>query len=156
MTLAAQDQYILGVISATPAVVGGAQGCNWQGMYIRDEWGAVEYEWVDRAHETVHHDPAIGEPHPQTRMLRERRPRLNPEYNPQLPYSPRNERNEWAVVGLLGKLIVRDDGSCKPNGYCRPGANAMATASAYGYRVLKRLNRDKVLILLDGHKWMHG
>jgi hypothetical protein len=122
----AQDGYILGVVSAAPCVVGGAQGCGWQGMYQRDAWGAVLYEWVDG----------------------QQRPVLNPAYDPSQPYEPRTQRPEWAAVGMMGKLIVRDDGSCLPNGYCAPNDQGVAAACAQGYRVMKRVDSETVLICL--------
>lgn len=65
---------------------------------------------------------------------------------------PRTERSEWAAIGMMGKLRVRDDGTCSPNGFCMPNVAGIATASSQGYRVLERLDSNKVLILLDGPK----
>ncbi|ETT47620.1 hypothetical protein MHI48_18045 [Paenibacillus sp. FSL H7-0942] len=28
------------------------------------------------------------------------------------------ERPEWVAVGMMGKLLIRDDGTCRENGYC--------------------------------------
>jgi len=55
---------------------------------------------------------------------------------------------EWAAVGMLGKLAVRDDGSCVPGRYCGSNMWGMATARARGYRVLNRIGEDMVLICL--------
>ena len=55
---------------------------------------------------------------------------------------------EWAAVGMMGKLIVRDDGSCAPNGSCAVTATGIATASERGYRVLERVAPDKVRIVV--------
>ncbi|MCL2298741.1 MAG: hypothetical protein FWC27_01170 [Firmicutes bacterium] len=121
-----RDDYILGVVSSGPSVVGDAQGCGWQGMYLRDEWGALIYEWAEGQQQPV----------------------LNPAYDASLPYLPRAQRPEWAAVGMLGKLLVLDDGSCRPNGYCRPGARGIATACAHGCRVLQRRGANRVLICL--------
>ena len=121
-----RDEYLLGVISARPSVVGDAQGCGWQGMYLRDGWDALIYERVDGQQQPV----------------------LNPAYDASLPYLPRTQRPEWAAVGMAGKLLVLDDGSCQPNGYCWPNAQGIGTASAQGYRVLKRRGANQVLICL--------
>lgn len=53
------------------------------------------------------------------------------------------------TVGMLGQLVVRDDGSCKVNGYCEPGRNGIATAtySMAGYRVIKRLDESHIKII---------
>ena len=122
----AEDDYILGVVSAAPSVVGDAQGCGWQGMYLRDVRGSVIYEWADG----------------------QQQPKLNPQYDPSRSYVPRTQRPEWAAVGIVGKLIVRDDGSCHPNDYCGPNEQGIATAYARGYRVMKRLDAENVLICL--------
>ncbi|MCL2810955.1 MAG: hypothetical protein FWD25_03590 [Clostridia bacterium] len=116
-TATAADGYILGIVSSTPSVVGDSQGVGWHGMYLRDRFGKIMYE------------------------------ELNPAYDPEKTYVPRNERKEWAAIGMMGKLIVRDDGSCQPNGYCQPNAQGMATASERGYRVLQKMDGNVALIV---------
>ena len=54
----------------------------------------------------------------------------------------------WAAVGMMGRLVVRDDGSCEPNGYCGPNGQGIATDYARGYRVMKRIDAENVLICL--------
>ncbi|MFC6602912.1 peptidase G2 autoproteolytic cleavage domain-containing protein [Ectobacillus funiculus] len=44
-------------------------------------------------------------------------------------YIPRMKRPEWVAVGMLGKLLIRDDGTCKVNSYCQPNDDGIATAS---------------------------
>jgi len=41
-------------------------------------------------------------------------------YNPSQEYVKRTNRKEWVRVNLLGKVIVRDNGGCKPGEYCQP------------------------------------
>lgn len=53
----------------------------------------------------------------------------------------------WSVVALLGQVVVFDDGTCKPNGYCMPNESGIATDARMGYRVLKRLCNDQIVIL---------
>ena len=48
---------------------------------------------------------------------------------------------------MMGKLIVLDDGSCKPNGFCKVGSGGIATVSKSGYRVLERLDKDTIRII---------
>lgn len=72
---------------------------------------------------------------------------LNPDYNPALTYTSRLERPEWVAVGMLGKLVVRDDGSCIVNGYCQPNSESKATAASEGYRVMERINESLIRIL---------
>jgi hypothetical protein len=97
ITIATENSDIIGVISATASIVGDSQELTWQYKYMRDIYGRIEYDI------TVEEDGTI---------IKE--PKLNPLYDPTLEYIPRSERAEWDVVGMLGKLIVRDDGSCIP------------------------------------------
>jgi len=117
------DSYILGVISAKPTVIGDAWGLGWRDMYIRDEWGEIICD-------------------------KDETPKINPDYDPDREYIPREERPEWAAVGMMGKITVRDDGSCQVDGFCRPNDGGIATASESGYRVMKRLDENRVYILL--------
>jgi trimeric autotransporter adhesin len=41
-------------------------------------------------------------------------------YRPDVEYVPRTKRKEWVRVNLLGKVIVRDDGTCEAGQYCQP------------------------------------
>ena len=143
----AGDKNVLGAISAKPSLVGDAQGCGWQGMYMKDKWGEILYEWVE--------EPFV----PETTlkgilqewtppMIRYQRPLVNPAYDASRDYVPRTGRKEWAAVGLIGKLRVRDDGTCQQGSYCQPNADGIATTSEQGYLVLKRLDNDMVLVLL--------
>ena len=79
---------------------------------------------------------------------------LSDNYNLNQTYIPRSERPEWETVGMLGKLIVYDDGTCIENEYCTAGNAGIATdAKKYfnicvtKYRVLKRLSDNIILIL---------
>lgn len=56
--------------------------------------------------------------------------------------------NEGVSVGLVGKLWVESDGTCKVNGFAVSGANGIATdGGSTGYRVMAvEGNRVKVLV----------
>ena len=142
----ASDQYILGVVSAVPSIVGNSQSCGWQGMYLQDRWGQLIYEWADVQQEIPEPDPQTGEIQTRIETVRVQRPMLNQEYDADRTYQPRTERSEWAAVGVIGKLRVRDDGSCQPDRFCQPNADGIATASGQGYRVLDRLDEETVLV----------
>jgi Domain of unknown function (DUF3476). len=47
----------------------------------------------------------------------------------------------------MGQILVRDDGTCQANGYCNVNGLGIATASPDGYRVMKRVSPNQVLIL---------
>ncbi|OPX91399.1 MAG: hypothetical protein A4E52_00505 [Pelotomaculum sp. PtaB.Bin013] len=58
---------------------------------------------------------------------------LNPEWQNTREYIPRSKRPVWVAVGLVGQLLIRDDGTCRVNGYCKPNNEGIATASSIGY-----------------------
>lgn len=51
---------------------------------------------------------------------------------------------------MLGKLFVRDDGTCIPNYYATVGENGFATSSLEktNMRVLSRVNENIIRVLL--------
>ena len=69
--------------------------------------------------------------------------------------------DDVGTVGLLGQVIVEDDGSCKIDGFCKPSRNGIGTASdgiveynlktntiQYCYRVIERIDENHVKIIL--------
>lgn len=122
---ASEDDYIVGIVSATPSVVGDNFSDDWKGKYVRDIFGAV----VPDGKEAF---------------------RLSPDFNPEIDndYVSRLDRPEWDAVGMMGKLIAVDDGTCVVNGYCKPSDGGIATASETGYRVLRRIDYTHIKILL--------
>lgn len=121
----AEDDFIFGVVSACPSVVGDNYADDWKGKYKRDVFGEKIRDengsWI-----------------------------LNPDYDPEqdISYIPRDQRKEWAAVGMMGKLVVCDDGTCQVNGYCFPSKDGVATASDTGFRVMKRLDENHIRILV--------
>ena len=126
---------------------------TWNGMFLRDEFGRVMYERAPKIEREVVADKegrfvelketpvldAEGNP-----LYMGMRPRINPDYNPSEPYVRRSDRPEWSPVGMLGVLAVRQDGSCKVNGYCTCGEGGVAIAcgreAENAYRVIKVLS----------------
>jgi len=49
---------------------------------------------------------------------------------------------------MMGKLAVRDDGSCQPNGFCRPNGEGIAMAAEAGFSVMKRLADNRIQIVM--------
>lgn len=136
-----EDDDILGVISAVPSVVGDAQEDYWRGKYLTDVFGAPLTETVSVAEYTNERTEEMIPAHEETRYI------LNPMYDPEEKYVSRDKRPEWAKVGMLGKLVVKDDGTCEVNGYCKPSAGGIATGAESGYRVMKRIDENHVKIL---------
>lgn len=157
----ADDDYILGVVSSTPAYVGDSYGDQWQGMYLKDRWGNTVMEMQEVPESTIdipHQEELdedgniIREAYTEKVVVAEAHeellPVINPDYDPSQPYTPRDQRPEWAPVGMLGKLVVIDDGSCQVNGYCRVSQNGQAEAAQTGYRVMERIDGNHIRILL--------
>lgn len=115
-------EYILGVVSSNPSVCGDSASESWHGMYETNIFGDIIYD--------------NGEP------------KISPQYDPSKTYVPREKRPEWTAVGMLGKLVVTDDGTCEPNGCCAPSQNGIATAAETGYRVLSRIDDTHIKILM--------
>lgn len=152
------DTFILGIVSGSPSVVGDVYDDQWKGMYLTDVFGRPILEDVEVPDETVD----VPDPdHPEKtvkKVVRSahtgRRQKVNPEYDHTQKYIPRSERPEWDAVGILGKLVAVDDGTCEVNGWATVGPGGIATASSKEtrYRVMERLDRDgkhyiRILIL---------
>lgn len=119
--IAESGEDVLGVVSAMPGVIGDAKEMEWQGKFLRDEFGRFitepyhYFEWTDDQG-TVKTEPSYGDltKVPENAVRKDTdgfgnsllRPKYNPEYDPSITYIPRSQRPEWAAVGLLGKLRV--------------------------------------------------
>ena len=139
----AEDDYILGVISACPVVVGDIQSEMWKDMYLTDIYGNKLTETVEVPETIDEKTGTIIPAHTETRWI------LNPDYDPEQEYICREDRPEWDAVGLLGKLIVNDDGTAKVGGFCKVANGGIATNSEdkSGWRVLERLDDKHIKIL---------
>ena len=139
---ASPNDYILGAISTTPCVVGDVQSEIWHDMYLKDVFGEKLIETVE-VEETIDEDGIVTPAHTEKRWV------LNPEYDPDKKYISRDQRPEWATVGLMGKLVVIDDGTCVPGQFCKVADGGIATASSNteGYRVLERKNENHIRIM---------
>ncbi|MGE7592052.1 peptidase G2 autoproteolytic cleavage domain-containing protein [Peribacillus frigoritolerans] len=137
-----QDDYILGITSAKPAFLADSGELRWKHKYLTTEWGEILYE--DISIPSIF-DAAGNVIVPQRIELR---PKLNPKWDSSEEYIPRSKRPEWVAVGLIGKLLVWDDGTCKAGSYCKPNHEGIATASDQGYRILERTRQNQILVLI--------
>lgn len=118
-----QDDYIAGVVSATPSLVCNAFSDDWHGKYVTDEFGARVTDengaWV-----------------------------ISDDFDESLDesYESRIKRPEWGLIGHSGYVVARDDGTCEVDSYCLPNDNGVATKATTGYRVMERVSNDKILI----------
>ena len=138
---AAADDYILGVVSGEPFVLGNGDCDTWNGMFLRDEFRRTIYEPSPKMVEVD------GEFVEVEGEFEGTRPKLNPEYDHTQKYISRFERKEWAPVGMLGVLAVRHDGTAVVNGYVTVNADGIATACENAYRVIKS-NTDSVVEII--------
>lgn len=136
-----RDADVLGITSVAPAFLADAHELEWKDKWLRDEWG----RWLLQE---VTIPPVLAEDGSIVTPERTERQRVvNPDYDGRRSYVPRSRRPEWVAVGLLGKLRVRDDGTCHPGGRCRPNDAGVATNADTGYRVLQRTGPNQVLVL---------
>lgn len=134
--LANNEDYILGIVSGMPSVIGNGDE-DWKKRYVLDNFGRYIQETFEYEEE--------GETKTGTKW------KENPEYDSTKPYTPRDERAEWSAIGLVGVLSVYDDGTCQVNGYCKCKNNGIATAAEKGadtYRVIKRVTDNIVKVVL--------
>lgn len=127
-----KDSYILGVVSADPSVIGDMYDDHWNGMYETDIFGRPVYEEVkDDTGDYL-------------------RLKVSQNYDPTKKYIGRKSRKEWAAIGMVGKLIVWDDGSCKVNSFCKCNDYGIATYSCEQtkFRVIARLDPNHIKIVM--------
>lgn len=121
-----EKDFIVGIISSNPAIIGNNPSEVWKNAYLTDMWGNIIQQTKDSTTET---------------------PIVNPKYNPQIEYMPRHERKEWGIVGMFGQLIVKDDGTAKIGNYCQCTSGGTATKAENGYYVMERLAENYIKIL---------
>ena len=126
-----KDGYILGIVSATPSIIGDNESMEWKDRFLKDEWRRPIFKDVPNLEGGLDIAPV-----------------LNPDFDPERDYVPRSQRPEWAAVGMMGKLLVRHDGTLELNGFCRPNDEGVATASEEGYFVLDVVSESIALVIL--------
>ena len=135
------DSYVLGITTATPAVLANDGELGWKGKYVIDKWGRTLY------HEVVIPEEKDEKGNVVVPERTETQPILSPDWDTTQPYFPRSKRPEWVPVGMLGRILVRDDGTCQINGYCTPNDDGVARVSNDGYRVMQRTDTNQIMIL---------
>jgi len=105
---------ILGVVSATPTVVGDVAWNEWTNKFQKDKFGATISNVLyfssnltnenDRVRVAANTSPLSG-----YHITTDTEYLLNPDFDPNVSYIPREERKEWAKIGLIGKLRVLPD-----------------------------------------------
>lgn len=129
------EEYILGVVSGNPCLIGDSTE-DWQGRYEKDVYGRCILEEIEIT------DNVTGKTKTEVHYKRSN------DYDSSLTYVQRKDRNEWDCIGMLGKLVVIDDGTCQVNGFCKCSKGGIATASESGYRVMSRLDDTHIRVLV--------
>lgn len=148
------EDYVLGIISGSPSVIGDVHDDQWAGMYLYDIFGRPLWEDVEVPAVTMEmpgpEDPERTVPQVVIPAHTERRQKLNPDYDSEMTYLPRTQRPEWDAVGLLGKLVAVDDGSCQVNSWCTAGEGGVAVHSEARtrFRVMARLDENHVRLMV--------
>lgn len=137
--------YILGIVSGAPTIIGD-NPMRWQGKYLNDEWGRPIYEDEERVFvRNIKKKDGTIETKEEVKVQHIRK--VNPNYDPMERYIPRIERPEWDFVGMMGKLLVRQDGTLTEGGFCKPSTDGVATKADNGYYVMEIINESQALIL---------
>jgi hypothetical protein len=141
-----EGEYILGVVSGTALIVGDNPGNEWKYKFLMDDFGRKLYEEVEEFVE--YYDYETGKNIRESTGFVPKRI-LNPEYNPDEEYITRKERNEWDIIGMMGKLHVLDDGTCVPGHFAKVSHDGIVTHSdeITTFRVMKRIANNIVLVL---------
>lgn len=142
--LAQADDDVIGIISALPTVIGDVADDAWQGKYLKDVFGDFLTETVEIP-ESI--NAKTGETIPAQTITKFV---VNPDYDPNAEYVSREFRPEWSAVGLVGKVVAVDDGTCEVGKYCKPSVNGVATLSEEKTKffVMKRIDETHIRVLV--------
>ena len=151
------EDYILGIVSGQPFVLGNGDCDTWNKMYLRDDFGRIitepapkiELQINDKTGEIT--EKQIIDQNGNL-VYEGTRPKLNPDYDSSKPYISRFERQEWSPIGMLGVLSVWQDGSLEVNGYCCCNSEGIATScgedTKNSYRVVKIISDNVARVIL--------
>ena len=140
-----KSKNIVGVVSANPAIIGD-NPLRWNGEYATDEWGRRLTEEVVTEYEEPINENGVF------RMIKKTRVDIvfkrSSDFRNDEEYTERTERKEWSAIGMLGKLLIRQDGSLKVGSYCTSNNEGIATDAKSGYYVMKVVSPTQALILV--------
>lgn len=134
---------IIGIVSKEPAVVGDAAEMRWTEMYLKDEFGNAIYHdeefvaWNDapddeqptRFEDVKKAEHVASKARFEQQLNEGKLPEyvrnqgfhftdkvktLNPDYDPDREYVPREQRPEWEAIGLVGKLWLKPNQPVNP------------------------------------------
>ena len=148
----------IGIISGSASFIGNSASEDWNNRFLKDIYGESIKQAVLIPEETKTYkvketdektgEEVIVEKTAVTPEHWEKHNVLNPHYDPEKEYVSREFRQEWDPVGMVGMVVVEDDGTCVVGGYCKPATNGIGTAAETGYRVLQRIDNTHVRVLV--------
>ena len=148
----------IGIITGSASFIGNTASEDWNSRFLKDIYGERIMQSVLIPEETETYkvkeiDEETGEEVmvEKTKVIPEHWAKqfvLNPHYNPEKEYVSREQRQEWDPVGMVGMVVVEDDGTCVVGGYCKPSTNGTGTSAETGYRVLQRMDNTHVRVLV--------
>jgi hypothetical protein len=120
------SEEIIGIISINPSVLGDSAWNHWHDQYLKDDFENIIYEddilyqWYE-ANPNEFEQTSLKKPLPDVLKSWQKGmpeieipesasttiisvPKLNPNFNPNDIYTPREYRPEWDAVGMMGKL----------------------------------------------------
>ena len=150
--------YIVGITSGNPSVVGNADE-DYYWRYERDDFNRFVYEDAEEEVEQLDDDgaPVLDENGMPVmvktgNIIKNAHYKLAADYDPtkQNDYIERKYRPEWSYVGMVGVIPVRDDGTCEAGCFCKCGQNGIATrAESRGFDtffVIERISDNVVTV----------
>lgn len=153
-----EGDYIVGITSGNPSVVGNADE-DYYWRYARDAFNRFVYEDAEEEVEQLDDDgaPVLNENGMPVlvktgNIIKNAHYKLAADYNPtkQNDYIERKNRPEWSYVGMVGVIPVRDDGTCVAGGFAKCGQNGIATrAESRGFDtffVIERISDNIVSV----------
>ena len=171
--IAQPGDYILGVISGNPALIGNGDE-EWRERWLYDEFDRPIVKFVEvpimelQEVETgeyrteIQYDENDNEIEVQVPITKTKEVDtgktewkyvqvLNPDYDENKTYKSRIDRPEWEPIGMLGNLSIKDDGTCIPGEFCKCGVDGIATHADKRdfdtYLVTRRINDNVVKIV---------
>ena len=143
---AGAEDDVLGIVSGTAGVVGDSHEEDWHRRFMTDAFGRLLRQTVEIPAQEDENGCEIIPGYTTEWFV------VNPEWDAEEAYVPRSERSEWDIVGLMGKLYVRDDGTAAAGGYVKPAEGGIATAAETRtrWRVLERTGDNIVRVMMRG------
>lgn len=137
----------IGVVSGSASIIGNACSEEWNNKFLKDIYG-------EKIIQAVYIPDDIDNDVQEMSLIKnkgswQKQPVINPNYDCNKEYISREFRQEWDPVGMLGVLVVEDDGTCWAGGYCKPSTDGKGTYSdGEGYKVIQRIDEHHIKIFV--------